>query len=114
MARLRPFVTALPVITPINVNTATPEVLAAVVDGLQLNQASTIVARRESAIFRTVEDFLHHLPKELVRPSEGLSVGSTYFLASMRVTVGESQARGTALLAREGTGWPIVMWRKYP
>jgi len=34
-ARLRPFVTALPRFTAVNPNTATPEVLAAVIDGLR-------------------------------------------------------------------------------
>ena len=38
-ARLRPFVTALPRFTAINVNTAPPEVLAAVIDGLELDAA---------------------------------------------------------------------------
>ena len=35
-ARLRPFVTALPRFTAVNANTASPEVLAAVVEGLGL------------------------------------------------------------------------------
>jgi hypothetical protein len=32
----------------------------------------------------------------------------------VRVTIGEAQARGTALLARESNAWPTVVWRKYP
>ena len=40
-------------------------------------------------------------------------MSSIYFLASLRVTIGGAQARGQALLAREGVGWPVVVWRKY-
>jgi general secretion pathway protein K len=42
-------------------------------------------------------------------------VSSDYFLASLRVTIGGAQARGRALLSRvgSGSGWPLVLWRKY-
>ena len=52
-ARLRPFVTALPRFTAVNANTAAPEVLAAVVDGLDLDGARALVAQRERAYFRS-------------------------------------------------------------
>jgi hypothetical protein len=32
----------------------------------------------------------------------------------VRVTIGDAQARGSALLARGQSGWPEVVWRKYP
>jgi general secretion pathway protein K len=40
-------------------------------------------------------------------------VGSNYFLARVRVTIGGSEARGIALLARPDIGWPTIVWRKY-
>jgi hypothetical protein len=44
---------------------------------------------------------------------EDISFGSDYFMATMRVTIGGSQARGTALLARGSSGgWPAIVWRK--
>ena len=45
---------------------------------------------------------------------DDISASSDYFMATLRVTIGGAEARGTALLAREGTGWPAVVWRKYP
>jgi hypothetical protein len=30
------------------------------------------------------------------------------------VTIGAAQARGSALLQRASSGWPVVVWRKYP
>lgn len=112
--RLRPFVTALPRATPVNVNTATPEVLAAVVRDLTLEDARALAQQRERAHFRNITEFLAQLPPGAVADRQLVTTASQYFLASVRVTIGGAQARGTALLARETRGWPAVVWRKYP
>src|SRR5688500_18943565 len=57
-ARLRPFVTALPRFSAVNVNTATPEVLAALVRDLKLDDARALVEKRERAYFRNLSEFL--------------------------------------------------------
>jgi general secretion pathway protein K len=111
-ARLRPFVTALPVFTAVNVNTAPPEVLAAVIDGLGLDGARDLVARRQHSYFRSREDLLKSLPQGVTMAIEDTSFGSSYFMTTLRVTIGSAQARGTALLARAGNGWPVIVWRK--
>ncbi len=113
-ARLRPFVTALPRFTAVNVNTASPEVLAAVVEGLGLDGARTMVAQRERAYFRNFSDFFNQLPAGAAAPAESISVGSDYFIATARITIGGAQARGSALVVREGAGWPAIVWRKTP
>jgi len=113
-ARLRPFVSALPRFTAVNANTASPEVLAAVVEGLGLDGARAMVAQRERGYFRNFSDFFNQLPAGLNVPTENISVSSDYFLASVRVSIGGAQARGSALLARGQAGWPAVVWRKYP
>jgi len=113
-ARLRPFVTALPRFTAVNVNTATPEVLAAVIDGLDLDAARELAVLRSRAYFRDRADFLARLPAGAVAGANDISTSSNFFQASVRVTIGDAQARGTALLARETQGWPAVVWRKYP
>lgn len=111
-ARLRPFVTALPRFTAVNANTATPEVLAAVVENLGLDGARAVVAQRERAYFRNFSDFLNQIPSGLTVPTENISVSSDYFIATMQVTIGGAQARGSALLARGNAGWPAIVWRK--
>ena len=113
-ARLRPFVTALPRFAPVNVNTAAPEVVAAIVDGLNLDGARTLIAKRERAYFRDNADFLNQLPNGAAVPIDDISVSSAFFMATMRVTIGEAEARGTALLAREDNRWPTVVWRQLP
>lgn len=110
--QLRPFVTALPRYTPVNANTASPEVLAAVINGLSLDDARTLVEQRERSHFLSYADFSRFLPTGLIASSESISVGSVYFLATMRVSIGGAQARGSALLAREKSAWPVIVWRK--
>ena len=112
-ARLRPFVTALPRFTAVNVNTASPEVLAAVVEGLDLDAARELVAQRGRSFFRNRAEFLAQLPPGAVAGND-LATASEFFQASVRVTIGAAQARGSALLQRVGSGWPAVVWRKYP
>jgi general secretion pathway protein K len=112
-AQLRPYVTALPRFTPVNVNTAPPEVLAAIVDGLSIDDARALVAQRERIYFRTVQDFQSALPSGVTAPAEDLAVSSNFFRATMRVKIGDAQARGTALLERDSIAWPTIVWRKY-
>jgi len=113
-ARLGPFVAALPHATALNVNTAPPEVLAAVVQGLDLGEARSLAARRERAYFRNPSEFLLQLPAGAAVEGADITTASQYFLASVRVSIGEAEARGAALLARDAGGWPAVVWRKYP
>ncbi len=112
-ARLRPFVTALPGMTTINVNTARAEVLAAVVTGLDIGNARQVVAQRERTYFRDQADFVNRLPEGATVENSAIDVHSDYFLATLRVTIGEAQAECTALLARTEAGWPAIAWRKY-
>jgi general secretion pathway protein K len=112
--RLAPFVTALPRFTAINANTAPPEVLAAVIEGIDLDAARELAAQRGRAYFRNRAEFLAQLPAGAVAGGNDVAISSDYFQASVRVTIGGAQARGSALLVREATGWPTVVWRKYP
>lgn len=113
-ARLRPFVSALPRFTAVNVNTAPPEVMAAMVEGLSLDAARSISAQRQRSYFLTPADFSRQLAPGLAVPAENVSVASDYFVASLQVSIGESQAQGSALLARERAGWPNIIWSKSP
>ncbi len=113
LARLAPFISALPESSAVNVNTAPAEVLAALVEGLDLAAARALVARRSAAFYRTNSDFLQQLTSSMNVPDKDIRVNSDYFLATLRVTSGSAQARGKALLARLKPGrWPTIAWRK--
>ena len=111
--RLGPFVSALPENTAVNVNTASPEVLSAVIEGLDLDAARALVAQRDRTYFRDMSDFSSRLPRGIEIASNDLRVSSSYFVARVRVTIGPAEARGMALLVRSDIGWPTIVWRKY-
>lgn len=118
-ARLQPFVTALPGRTALNVNTATPEVLSAVITGLGLDTANALTTKRKQIWYRNYADFYSQLPAAVQMNSgaslseDTLIVRSDFFIASAQITFGGAQARGSALLARTAVGWPHILWRKY-
>lgn len=110
--RLRGYVTALPRPTPVNVNTAPPEVLVTLAD-IDIDQARALVARRAGGHFREAAEFMSALPAGTEVRREEISVASDFFAVSVFARIGESQAAGTALLAREQKGWPSIVWRKF-
>lgn len=110
--RLRPFVAALPVFTAVNINTAAPEVISAVVDGLDLDGARALVEKRDRSHLRDHADFLSRLPSGARTAPADIAFSSDYFLVQLRVTVGDAQARSDALLARTDANWPAIVWRK--
>jgi general secretion pathway protein K len=110
--RLRPFVAALPVFTAVNLNTAAPEVIAAVVEGLDLDGARALVEKRDRSYLRDRADFLSRLPGGARAAPADIGFASDYFLVQLRVTVGDAQARSEALLARTDGNWPAIVWRK--
>jgi general secretion pathway protein K len=113
VARLRPFVTALPQATPVNVNTAPAEVLAAAIADLPLDQAQALVTARKGRHFKDIADFRARLPKTVTQVNETLlSVGSRYFLLTGHARFGRAKVGYQALLERETTAWPKLVWQK--
>ncbi|MBU1691493.1 MAG: type II secretion system minor pseudopilin GspK [Gammaproteobacteria bacterium] len=112
--RLRPFVTALPEPTPVNVNTAPAEVLAALFQELSLGDAKALVEARKSSYFQDQADFRAHLPASKVTQirDNDFSVNSRYFMVTSLANFGRAQSGYKALLARQGENWPVVVWKK--
>lgn len=111
--RLRRYATALPQRTPVNVNLAPPEVLAAMIPGLTLAEAEVIASGRAAAPFRNLEEFRAKLPRRELGWKDGeLSTDSRFFLVRGRVTVGRADVRMEALLQRGKGGMPQVVWQR--
>lgn len=110
---LAPHVTVLPLRSAINVNTAPPAVLAAVVPGLTLAEARALAAARRPAWFRDEADFRSRLPRQdLPVGANRLSVASSFFLIRSRARFGAVDARIEALVdRRRGGGFPEVIWQ---
>lgn len=111
VAGLRPFVSALPDRTAINVNTAPAEVLAAVIEGLTLAEARAMVAQRNPVYFKDVADFRARSPRgEELKVGEGLvTVTSSHFRVTVSARRGDVRVRAQASLFRAQRGsWPVM------
>ncbi|WP_042339365.1 type II secretion system minor pseudopilin GspK [Paraburkholderia ferrariae] len=105
LARLRPFVTILPTTTPVNMNTASAEVVAAIVPGMSLSSAQTFVARRQSVFFRNLGDVQLALQGSGV-PQAAIDttlcdVNTSYFLVHGRVQHERAEVDRTTLVWRD-------------
>ena len=114
LAHLLPFLSALDGMTAVNVNTAPPEVLAAVVGGLDATGTAALVASRAQAPFANIADFRARLPRpDLVVDETLLDVRSEWFEVSIEARQGDTLARARALLKRSPgpNTWPLVVWQ---
>ncbi len=112
LARVADFVIAVPAGTPTNINTASPEVLSAIVGNLSGDAAAALVAGRAKKPYTTIAEFRARLPPgSALAAEDALSVKSDYFLATIEARQGQTRARARALLHRGGSAWPTVIWQ---
>lgn len=112
VAAIFPFVAALPQGTPVNVNTASPEVLAAIVEDLTPERTEALLADRARKPFTTVAEFRARLPSGATLASDvGLSVASSYFLVTIDARQGTTHSRARALVRRAGGSRPTIVWQ---
>lgn len=110
---LRPYVTALPTATRINLNTALPEVLLLALEGGAREDAAAIVAERAERAFNDRADFNKRMPLLAPRLREAATgFNSNYFLVETRVRFGKVKIERQALLKRDGQAWPEILWKK--
>jgi general secretion pathway protein K len=112
VATLKPFITVLPRRTALNVNTAPPKVLAAVIEGLSLEEAQVLVASRLAAPLRDKDDLRARMAQPDLLNSQDIAVGSSYFLVRGRAQVGKADVGMEALLERSGRGLPSIVWER--
>lgn len=104
-ARLAPFVTVLPVPTPVNINTAPAEVLAACFPDLPLDAARALARSRAQAWFNQVGDAAARLPGTSAQaPAGNVSISSNFFEVEGRVRVGRADLQIVALIERDAGG----------
>jgi len=114
LARLLPQVVALPEsgVTTINVNTATPEVLAALVPALDSGRRLALLNQRRALPFKDQQDFQSKLvlPDNLKPDNALFDVKSGYFLLDSEVSRAPVKLRQRALLRRSGE--VSLVWRE--
>jgi general secretion pathway protein K len=100
--RIKPFVSALPGIVNINVNTASEEIIRSLGEGISQTDAQFIVDARNEKPFDSVQTFIQHQAlagRTIV--VEGLSVASNYFQVDSDVLIDDYKIGYTSLIYRE-------------
>jgi general secretion pathway protein K len=101
LARLRPFVDLLPQPTPVNLNTAPREVIAAVLDGLDLGSADRLVQQRQARPFDSLDAVKAALPPTQTLDPKRVSVNSSHFIIQGRLRLGDRVLEEHSLVKRE-------------
>lgn len=124
--RLEPYIACLPISVMLNINTASPLVLASLSDALTLAQGESIAQARGEKGFSSVDEFLA-LPeikplteqdpnkKDQIRFEAGdFSVKSDYFEAFIRADLNERIASSETLIYRDsGSGAMMTVYRDF-
>ena len=108
LAVLRPYITVVPHYLPINMNTASPVILAALIDGATSQQMQTIVDLREKQVFESIDEIwqlpilgsLNEKQRKALAPL--LAVDSQAFTALItatdNATVGQARQRYATIM----------------
>ena len=100
---ITPFVTLLPVRTPVNLNTAPPEVLVASVAGLALAQARQLVQSRANKPIDTLVDAEQRVADPQVRfDAVRHGVASRFFVVTGQLRLGPASVQERSVLQRDG------------
>lgn len=112
VARLEPYVCALPSRTTINVNTAPAPVLQSLADGLTKQDGEALVKARGQNGYGSVQNFLQQKPLagRKVNASE-LGVASSYFLVVSDARVGHGRVLLYSKVERAANGRTRVLMR---
>jgi general secretion pathway protein K len=100
--RLAPYVVLLPTRTPVNINTASSDVIAAAVDGLQRGDAEQLVQARQRTPFRSLAQAQALLPNGITLQPKQASTATRYFEVSGRLRLGDRVLVEQSLLERRG------------
>ena len=112
VAKLRPWVSALPTRTATNVNTAGDVVIAALL-GVGRDRAAVLVAERRAKAFQQKADFAARIA--LLGPAAAIpdyDVKSSHFLIHVRVAQDDVQLSTEALVRRVESGATDIIWRR--
>lgn len=102
IARLQPYVVLLPKLTAVNLNTAPREVIAALLDGMDLASAERLVQGRKAKPLQTVDDAKAYLPASVQIDAGRASVDSSFFIVTGRLRLEERQLEQRSLIERQG------------
>ncbi len=111
LAALQPHITLLPEATPVNLNTASAEVLSAAIAGLDLASARQLVQQRQRGHWTSLNAAQQALgPSGRLLDDQQHSVRSRYFEVHGRMRIDKVVQQELALVRREGSQ-VRMLWR---
>jgi general secretion pathway protein K len=110
-ARLAPYVTALPMGTLLNVNTAPAVILESLSDDIDQTTAESLVEQRAGIDFPSVQMTFQGLVSEEMLPR--LDGVSNHFLLTGEVTIGDTTLRIHSVLQRDSSGVTRTLFRSF-
>ncbi len=102
LAQLEPWLVLLPTPTPVNLNTASAPVLAAVLDGLDEAGAQRLLRQRELRPFDSIDQAREVLGAETPVRFDGSGVASAYFVIEGRMRIDARVVEERSLVQRIG------------
>jgi general secretion pathway protein K len=108
--KLRNFVIVLPGKTPINLNTAPAEVLAAHVQNMSMGDANALVEQRKRAAFIDEGNFSLYLHGKEKMSGAKVDVRSDYFLVHSRIRLDRAALDAESLIQANQGGQTSVLW----
>lgn len=110
--KVKDLVIVLPRPTPVNVNTASAEVLAARIGTLSASDAAALVASRKSASFRDMGDFSNRLGKPLSVSGTDIAFKTDFFIVNGKVRLNRAALEAQALIERRGSLTTVIWIRE--
>jgi len=102
LQRLAPFCDLLPQATPVNINTASREVITAAIDNLDLGSAERLVQARQRKPFETLAEVQAQMPETAKPDPNRVGVASSWFIVAGRLRLEERVLEERSLLQRDG------------
>ncbi len=109
---LRPYITLLPVRTPVNINTASATVLYASIPALDMAQAQRLVSARQNRRFQVLTDAAKVLGGTLQLDSSEQSVNTQFFEVQGRFRLDQAVTQERSTVQRDGLAVK-VLWRDH-
>ncbi len=107
--QLAPYVTALPIGTKLNVNTASAVVLASLSDDIDISMAEGLVQQRNNGAFADIDKTFEGLvDPQVLKTIDGVS---QHFLLTATVTLGTNQLTMRSVLQRDASGITRALFR---
>jgi len=115
---LSPWITALPSNTPVNINTASEQMLLALSDGMGMEFVELVTGGRPytqiTEFYKAVNQYLM-IGEQQVKlrwPETLIGIKTAFFQLNIEVTLGQSKLQVKSIMHRKGRGAPLVISRE--